>query len=134
MDTYIYNCYNTGKIQTDNIAGGIIGQQGTTATQNHVYINNSYNLGKTVGKQTGNIVGIITTASRTDTKTEFTNVYYLLEPAIGTGSLTSGEATLKTEKEIKSQAFVDLLNSNIGTNTDWKKWKLGSDGYPTFVD
>ena len=134
LDTYIYNCYNTGKIQTDNIAGGIIGQQGTTATQNHVYINNSYNLGKTVGKQTGNIVGIITTASRTDTKTEFTNVYYLLEPAIGTGSLTSGEATLKTEKEIKSQAFVDLLNSNIGTNTDWKKWKLGSDGYPTFVD
>ena len=51
LDTYIYNCYNTGKIQTDNIAGGIIGQQGTTAAQNHVYINNSYNLGKTVGKQ-----------------------------------------------------------------------------------
>ena len=57
-----------------------------------------------------------------------------LEQAIGTGLLTSGEATLKTEKEVKSQAFVDLLNSNIGTNTDWKQWKLGSDGYPTFID
>ena len=134
LDTHIYNCYNTGKIQTDNIAGGIIGKQGTIATQNHIYINNSYNLGKTVGKQTGNIVGIILTGSRTDTKTEFSNVYHSLEPAIGTGSPTSGEATLKTEKEIKSQAFVDLLNSNIGTNADWKQWKLGSDGYPTFVD
>ena len=134
LDTYIYNCYNTGKIQTDNIAGGIIGQQGTTAAQNHVYINNSYNLGKTVGKQIGNIIGVILTRTNTDTKTEFTNVYYPLEPAIGTGSPTSGKATLKTETEIKSQIFVDLLNSNIGTNTDWKKWKLGSDGYPTFVD
>ena len=134
LDTYIYNCYNTGKIQTDNIAGGIIGQQGTTAAQNHVYINNSYNLGKTVGKQIGNIIGVILTSTNTDTKTEFTNVYYSLEPAIGTGSPTSGEATLKTETEIKSQAFVDLLNSNIGTNTDWKKWKLGNDGYPTFTD
>ena len=134
LNAQIYNCYNTGKIQIDNIAGGIIGEQGTIAAQNHVYINNSYNLGKTVGKQTGNIVGIILTGSRTDTKTEFSNVYHSLEPAIGTGSPTSGEATLKTEKEIKSQAFVDLLNSNIGTNADWKQWKLGSDGYPTFVD
>ena len=134
LDTYIYNCYNTGKIQTDNIAGGIIGQQGTTAAQNHVYINNSYNLGKTVGKQIGNIIGVILTSTNTDTKTEFTNVYYSLEPAIGTGSPTSGEETLKTETEIKSQTFVDLLNSNIGTNTNWKKWKLGNDGYPTFTD
>ena len=77
---------------------------------------------------------MILTRTNTDTKTEFTNVYYPLEPAIGTGSPTSGKATLKTETEIKSQIFVDLLNSNIGTNTDWKKWKLGSDGYPTFVD
>ena len=134
LDTYIYNCYNTGKIQTDNIAGGIIGQQGTTAAQNHVYINNSYNLGKTAGKQIGNIIGVILTSTNTDTKTEFTNVYYSLEPAIGTGSPTSGEETLKTETEIKSQTFVDLLNSNIGTNTNWKKWKLGNDGYPTFTD
>ena len=134
LNAQIYNCYNTGKIQIDNIAGGIIGEQGTIAAQNYVYIYNSYNLGKTVGKQKGNIVGIIKANTGTDTKTEFLNVYYSLEPAIGTGSLTSGEATLKTEKEIKSQAFVDLLNSNIGTNTDWKKWKLGSDGYPTFVE
>ena len=134
IKTNISNSYNAGEIELGNICGGLIGLQGTSAAKNYLYINNSYDLGKIVGKQTGNIVGVITTDSRTDTKTEFTNVYYPLDPAIGTGSLTSGEATLKTETEIKSQAFVDLLNSNIGTNTDWKKWKLGNDGYPTFAD
>ena len=73
-------------------------------------------------------------ASKTETKTELKNVYYVTNPFIGTGTLTSGEATLKSESEIKSQTFVDLLNSNIGTNTNWKKWKLGNDGYPTFTD
>ena len=131
----IENCFNKENINsTNSYAGGIIGRQGTTAIKNYLYIKNSYNIGNIKGKISGDIIGEITTDTRTDTKTEFTNVYYPLEPAIGTGSLTSGEATLKTEKEIKSQAFVDLLNSNIGTNTDWKKWKIGSDGYPTFVE
>jgi len=35
---------------------------------------------------------------------------------------------------MKNQTFVDLLNSNIGTNTEWKKWKVGSNGYPTFAN
>ncbi len=86
------------------------------------------------GNTVGNIIGTINYNSSTDTKTEFTNVYYTLEKPIETGTLTSGEATLKSESEIKSQTFVDLLNANIGTNTDWKKWKLGTNGYPTFLD
>ena len=132
LTTNINNCYNHGKVSSDDTAGGIVGKQGTISTENHLYINNSYNLGKTVGKQIGNIVGIIITDTRTDTKTEFNNAYYVLEPAIGTGTLTSGEATKKTRLEIKSQEFVDLLNSNIGENAEWKKWKQGEDGYPTF--
>ena len=129
-------CYFRDKYinSTDSYAGGIIGRQGTTAIKNYLYIKNSYNIGNIKGKISGDIIGAITTDTRTETKTEFSNVYYSLEPAIGIGSLTSGEATLKTKTEIKSQAFVDLLNSNIGTNTDWKKWRMGSDGYPTFVD
>ena len=58
------------------------------------------------------------------------NVYYTAEPSLGKGNLTSGEATLKSQNEIKSQTFVDLLNQNIGENSDWKKWKLGEKGYP----
>ncbi len=134
LNTFINNCYNIGKIKTDGVAGGIVGTQDTVAAQNYLYISNSYNAGDVKGKESGNVLGHIYNSTRTDTKTEFANVYYTLEPSIGTGSLTSGEATLKSESEIKSQTFVDLLNSNIGTNTDWKKWKLGSSGYPTFVD
>ena len=111
-----------------------MGEQQTVSIQNHLYIKNSYNIGTVTGKSVGNIIGKIFSDARTDTKTEFTNVYYPSEPSIGTGSLTSGEATVKSKSEIKSQTFVDLLNANIGTNADWKKWKLGSNGYPTFLD
>lgn len=129
---HIYNSYNVGKIISDTVSGGIVGVQNTLSAQNYLYIENSYNIGKITEKSIGNIIGKISTDARTDTKTECTNVYYTLEPAIGTGSLTSGEATLKSTSEIKSQTFVDLLNSNIGTNEEWKKWRLGNDAYPTF--
>ena len=38
--------------------------------------------------------------------------------------------------KISNQELVEFLNSNIKTeNTnDWKKWKLGNEGYPTFAD
>ena len=131
--TTVNNCYNIGKIENGNI-GGIIGRQGTTAYGNYLYIENSYSIGNMTGNTVGNIIGTINYSSKTETKTELKNVYYVTNPFIGTGTLTSGEATLKSESEIKSQTFVDLLNSNIGTNTNWKKWKLGNDGYPTFTD
>ena len=134
FDTYIDNCYNVGKINSSGTVGGIVGINGTTAAKIGLYIKNSYDLGKLTGNKNGKIIGAIWVDGRTETITEFTNVYYTIETPIGTGTLTSGEATLKSESEIKSQTFVDLLNANIGTNTDWKKWKLGSSGYPTFVD
>lgn len=134
LSTYINNCYNIGNISSEKVAGGIVGTQDTVAAQNYLYINNSYNAGDVKGKEFGNTLGHIYNNARTDTKTEFTNVYYPSEPSIGTGSLTSGEATVKSKSEIKSQTFVDLLNANIGTNADWKKWKLGTNGYPTFLE
>ena len=134
MNCYIYNCYNFEKIKSSNIAGGIVGSQGTVVAQNYLYIENSYNIGNVKANKTGGIIGAIDYRAETDTKTEIRNTYYINEPSIGTGTLTSGEATLKSVSEIKSQTFVDLLNSNIGTNTDWKKWKLGNNGYPTFED
>ena len=128
----ILNCANFGKINSQlRDGGGIIGLQGTTCTENYVSIKNTYNTGNVTGKTFGNIIGTISYADgQTDTKTEFENVYYTEEPLLGKGSLTSGEATLKSQDEIKSQSFVDLLNQNIGENSDWKKWKLGEKGYP----
>ena len=132
--TSINNCWSIGSINSSNNAsGGIIGGQGTTAAKNYLYINNSWNLGRLEGEPVGQVIGKIETSTSTETKTEFENVY-CEGTAIGTGTLTSGEATQKTSSEMKSQSFIDLLNSNIGTNTDWKRWKLGKDGYPTFEE
>ena len=128
LDVDILNCVNFGNASssTSNYVGGLLGRQDTTCAQNYVTVRNFYN----VGKIPGNIIGLIVYNDRTETKTEVENVYYIQEPAIGRGSLTSGEATLKSQDEIKSQSFVDLLNQNIGENSDWKKWKLGEKGYP----
>ena len=134
VELSIENSINVGNIKaTSNQSGGIIGSQGTTAIKSYLYIKNSLNLGKVEGKQVGSIIGTISTSTSTETKTEFESVY-CEGTAIGTGTLTSGEVTQKTASEMKSQSFVDLLNSNIGTNADWKRWKLGKDGYPTFEE
>ncbi len=130
----IENCINIGNVKSTNgITGGIIGWQGTIAAKSYLYIRNSLNFGKVEGKQKGAAIGKIDTSTSTETKTEFENVY-CEGTAIGTGTLTSGDAIQKTESEMKRQSFIDLLNSNIGTNADWKRWKLGKDGYPTFEE
>ena len=109
-----------------------MGSQGAIAKEEWINIRNVYNIGEVAGKYAGNIIGEIlpTFADGRDTKADFQNVYGIKEPFIGNGNLTSGSVTLKTKNEICSQAFVDLLNQNIGSNSDWKKWKLGEKGYP----
>ena len=131
INAEIINSANYGKVDSrQNTSGGIIGYQGTTCKENFVSIRNTYNIGEATGKIVGNVIGRIENWSSTETRTEFDNVYYIQEPLLSKGSLTSGEATLKSLNEIKSQTFVDLLNQNIGENTDWKNWKLGEKGYP----
>ena len=55
------------------------------------------------------------------------------------GNRTTNEAELKEEAYIKTTNFITDLNSNIIEIrkqeidiTNWKKWKLGENGYPTF--
>ena len=105
-----------------------MGSQGAIAKEEWINTKNVYNIGEVTGKYAGNIIGEI--LKNTDTKADFQNVYGIKEPFIGNGNLTSGSGTLKAKNEICSQAFVDLLNQNIGSNSDWKRWKLGEKGYP----
>ena len=126
----IENCINIGNINSnESVVGGIVGEQGYIHKSNTLTIKNCVTCSTLNGKIIGGVIG-----NKINGDCNIENVYYITEPAIKQGTLTSGEATLKSESEIKSQTFVDLLNANIGTNTDWKKWKLGSSGYPTFVD
>ena len=125
----VENCANFGNIYG---MGGIVGRQSTTCAKNYITIKNSYNVGEIAGDNIGNVIGKIEYNNGTETKTEFENVYYSNNLDIVGGTLTSGSTTLKTKEEMHSQAFVDLLNQNIGSNSDWKKWKLGEKGYPVY--
>lgn len=48
----------------------------------------------------------------------------------------TGNIIEKAKSEMQKQEFVDLLNNYQDENgiypSEWKKWKLGEDGYPTF--
>lgn len=128
----ILNCFNIGDLKSLNFAGGLVGSQGTLAKEDWINIKNVYNIGEVTGKYAGNTIGDIEKNVSTDIKTNLQNVYGIKEPFISKGNenLTSGSPTLKTKNEICSQEFVDLLNQNIGSNSDWKRWKIGEKGYP----
>ena len=48
------------------------------------------------------------------------------------GAVTDGITALSEEEIKNNETFIETLNTNIGENTDWKSWKKGEDGYPTF--
>ncbi len=115
----IKNSYNLGT----TTGGGALLKSGGTGTSFTTNLENFYNAGTTPKA----IIGSIDTKSTIN----LVNAYYDTEKSTSVG-ITSDGITGKSTSEIKSQSFVNILNSNIGENTDWIRWKLGSDGYPTF--
>ena len=131
VNVEIANCVNYGIVDSSKTtSGGIVGYQGTLLKSNTITLKNIYNLADITGNMAGDVIGKIEKDKRTETKTIVENVYYSKEPFLFNGEITSGSGTLKTKEEMHSQAFVDLLNQNIGSNSDWKRWKLGEKGYP----
>ena len=131
----IINSYNKGDIISINndSSGGIIGVQGTICAKNYVTLKNVYNVGEISGGKKGNIIGSISRSENTDTKTNFENVYCLDNlSAVGNGTIDSGEAIQKSESNMKAKEFVDLLNTNIGENTEWSRWRFITNEYPSF--
>ena len=130
----IENCYNQKEMNANNSGGilGVITKTYTTATC-EIKIKNCYNIGKITGAVSGEIIGI---AWNSDIEME--NCYYILtnsDVLVGKGDYINKNSEGKTNDYIKSIEFVNLLNSNISSdNINWKKWKLGSNGYPTFEE
>ncbi len=138
----IYNSFNTGEVIHENsIVGGIVGNQGKICAKNYIYIENCW----TVGKNTdyGSMIGTINNdIINIEMKVEINYSYYTSGKSIGNMSKVDDEnivdnAIQKTENDIKTQEFVDLLNSYRKEGeqtypTDWNKWKLGEEGYPAF--
>ncbi len=129
----IKNCYNKGELNTVNQCGGIIGSQDSVVCKSGVVnIENCYNIAKSGSTKYGGIIGTVSVNDRT--KTNITNTYYLSTIAnsgIINGTYT-GKIESKDETYMKSKTFVDLLNQNIGENSEWKRWKQGENGYPEF--
>ena len=152
----ILNCSNLGSISSiKNVAGGIVG-----STANGGNICNSYNLGqvsasaayvggifgkadnskllcnnysnaKLNGKAIGGILGNKSWGSHT-----LKHNFYLNNVQVEIANTTT-EGNPKDINYLKSQEFVNELNSYIESNqdevdtTNWAKWVLASDGYPT---
>lgn len=131
---YIYNCYNIGNVASNYISTGIMTCGGTGI--NNCDLNNVYNLGDISGRTITN--GIIYVTS--NNVYNISNAYHLNSI---TGSNITGITTAMLESDIKSEVFVNLLNSNlesinlseIDENLDeftLNTWKLGSEKYPVF--
>ena len=132
----IYNSYNIGNIESqdswvyDN-SGGLVGNICT----NSVEVINSYNAGMiTSTSAKGAIIGGYWYS---DLKATLTNVFFTSKQNIKAIGRTNEDFGIQySEDKIKSQEFVDELNryiiENPSTTSNWKSWKLGEDGYPTF--
>lgn len=136
ISSNIENCYNSGRIKSEKQkAGGIIGEQGTLAGYNELNIKNVYNIGEIIGTIKGAIFGSIALHNSTETITNVENVFYKEQEdlkAVGTNEQkVEGKIQQKSEDEMKSYEFINILNSK--DNNSWLKWKKGENGYPIFM-
>ena len=137
---YIENCYNIGEVQATGGVGGIVGSIGGYAYEDlKVYLENCYNSGELSGSTTGGVVGSISN-NGWGQKAQYlyvNNVFYLTsvaERGIGKGNTDDGE--INAIENINTTEFVNILNNYKHSNgqypIEWKKWKLGEEGYPVF--
>ena len=125
---YIYNSYNLGNIN-GSIAGGIIGY-----VYNHAECINVYSTGNITGNTVGGIVGSALWNNTSQNK--FENCYFLKSDTVqkSAGSKIIVNASMLDNL---TDTTINELNSYISNNGsltyEWKKWTLGSDGYPVFV-
>ena len=119
------NCYNLGEISQ-------IGHSGISyATAKGIggkTITNCYNFGKVIAER-NNEPSVIGLSSR-----EMTSCYYNSELSGVTQDLTG----ITDVKDMEMQEVVNLLNNYKDESgsypTEWKKWTLGENGYPTLVE
>lgn len=113
----IYNCYNLG-----NCTSGLLGE---INWGDKIEIKNCYNAG--VGDK-----AIIGKNSSGTIEINIANTYYDQTKLTSVGAVTEGIEALNEEGIKNNETFVERLNNNIENDIEWKQWKIGEDGYPTF--
>ena len=117
--TKIYNAYNSGNIvdisgiYSGAITGSISGD-----------LSNIYSLGEIKASGTLTVYSVAENING-----NVSNVYYSQSGIPQAAGNYTGTLVYKTKEEMKSQAFLDLLNSNL--QDGWARWIKGKDGYPT---
>lgn len=132
-EAMVKTCYNTGDIDGVYTIGGIAGEMGSIKDNNSGNIENCYNIGDTRTKSTtkGGILGRINLGN-------IKSCYYLniTENGIGTGTdidKFESELQAKTESEMKSSDFINLLNADYSEDL-WKRDTSNvNKGYPIFI-
>ena len=135
----ILNSCNLGNLNFSNYGisySGCGGIFGLTQSTSKITLVNCFSTGTISGRAVykGNLIGYTANA-----QLELINTYNIDNgfKEVGNGSY-EGTVETKTLEEIKTQGFVDLLNGYKDDSgnypTDWKKWTLGENSYPTFVE
>ena len=135
VTSVIRNTYNYGTViaEGDNIkyVGGIVGI--LSGGNVNVTINNNYNLGEIqrIGTGTdkiGGVLGSISDVENPEGIFNITNNYYLK----GVIETDAGNSTAKTSAEMKTAAFVELLNEGLATAA-WEIRTGENSGYPVLI-
>ena len=124
-EVVIENCYNAGTITnngTNNLRMGGISSYNSSGSR----VRNSYNIGNLVSSKTITNGGAVAATVSSQT---VENCYYLQDTySQGTSSGELG-TTVKTETEMQTQEFVELLQGDQ-TETIWKIVTGQNNGYP----
>ena len=156
----IINSYNSGKITGKN-AGGIVGDQnginsiieikntynlGNVVGTNVVGILNSnvsiptvencYNAGTLEGINSEvSILGMCVPGGQSYiAQGKILNCFFIDTTNVSCiYTIAINDSTIMSKNEIQSQLLVDKLNSyKVNNSENWKKWRLGEEGYPIF--
>ena len=119
----IRNCFVRGEVSD----AGILGEIGKIAKKITLNIENTY---CAVNSKNAIIGTIPTNDSDTEKIINIKNVYYDENKSNNVGATEEGITKINIQN---NSSFVDILNNNIGQNTEWKEWKMGKDGYPIFI-
>ncbi len=130
----IYNVYNLGDVKDNRYgqigAGGVIGE---IYRCTNVIVDSAFNLGNIFGSvNSGAVCGFLWD----DSSINISNSKYvksLCNNVVGNGDNSGYDGAVGVDK-LTGKELVEKLNANAGEHSDWKKWKLGSNGYPTFAD
>ncbi len=137
-DAHIYNSYATGNVtggKNVDLAGFITDVDNAYYKGNFI-IKNCFAYGDVLSYGDTTSSEQVAGFSVTDTWNSIENCYwnqsaqqtYKSQPVLNkVGGPSTSHIAAKTDSEIKSTAFLELLNSSRAGQTDWLPWNLGSD-------